>query len=321
MIRNDIEQVARAFRERDRFLLACHENPEGDAIGSELALALALREMGKSVTVLNADPVPANLRFLPGAGTVVFEADGAVHDVAVLLDCGSPDRTGRVEAELTKCPFQVNLDHHRTGGTHGHLGIVDADAAAAGVLVHRVLKAMGHPIGADVALNLYVSILTDTGSFRYSSANPEAFRIAAEMVELGVEPWEVAEKVYETQEPARLRLLGRVLSSLELAVDGKVAAVTTTLADLAEFGATKDMLEGFVNHPRSVEGAEVGVSLREEGPDRWRASLRSKGRVDVSGVAQAFGGGGHRNAAGCTLEGDLAEAKRRLFAALAEAVR
>jgi phosphoesterase RecJ-like protein len=321
VIRNDLDGIVRVFRERDRFLLACHENPEGDAIGSELALALALRRMGKAVTVLNSDPVPSNLRFLPGADTVVHEADGAAHQVAVLLDCGAPDRTGSAGAELRKCPISVNIDHHRTGGTHGDLALVDADAAAAGVLVYRVLKAMEFPIDLDVALNLYVSVLTDTGSFRYSSANPEAFRIAGEMVALGVEPWQVAEKVYETQEANRLRLLGRVLSSLEVAVGGKVAAVTTTLADMAEFGATKDLLEGFVNHPRSVEGAEVGVAFREEGPRSWRASIRSKGRVDVSVVAQAFGGGGHRNAAGCTVEGDLAEAKRKLFGALAEVIR
>jgi phosphoesterase RecJ-like protein len=321
VVRNDVDAIVRLFRERGSFLLACHENPEGDAIGSELALALALRKLGKRATVLNADPVPSNLRFLPGADTVVLEPDGSAHEVAVLLDCGSPDRAGRVAGELARCPFSVNIDHHRAGDPHGQLGLVDPDAAAAGVLVHRLLRAMEFPIDVDVALNLYVSILTDTGSFRYSSANPEAFRIAGEMVELGVEPWQVAEKVYETQEPHRLRLLGRVLSSLELSGDGKVAAVTTTLADLAEFGATKDMLEGFVNHPRAVEGAEVGVAFREEAPGRWRASLRSKGRVDVSGVARAFGGGGHRNAAGCTVEGDLAEAKRRLFAALGEAMR
>jgi bifunctional oligoribonuclease and PAP phosphatase NrnA len=316
-MRGDLSAICRILREKDRFLVACHENPEGDAIGSELALALALRKMGKTATVLNADPVPGNLLFLPGADTVVFEEDGSRYDVAVVLDCGSPERTGRVAPELRKCPLLVNIDHHRTNGDRGELSLVDPDAAATGLLIHRVLSAMGYDICLDVATNIYVAVLTDTGSFHYSSSSPEAFEVAGEMVRRGVDPWAVAERVYETQSANRLRLLGRVLDTLEVSACGKVASITTMRETLREFAAGKDALEGFINYPRSIVGVEVAVSFREEEGDVFRVSFRSKGRADVSAVAARFGGGGHRNAAGCTVPGALPDVKRKVLEALA----
>lgn len=317
---NDLESICRVFRERDRFLIACHENPEGDAIGSELALALALRKTGKTATVLNSDPVPENLLFLPGADTVRYDGDGSRYDVAVVVDCGSPERTGRVGAELRKCPLTVNIDHHVTNGRHGDYCLIDPEAAATGVLIYRVLSAMGIPADPSIAVNLYVAILTDTGSFRYSNANPEAFEVAGEMVRHGVDPWGVSEQVYETQSRERIGLLGRVLSSLEFAGDGKIAAITTMRKDLDEFRLKKDSLEGFINYPRSIEGVEVAVAFREEGDGEFRVSFRAKGRVDVSRIASGFGGGGHRNASGCSVRGPLPDAKRRVFEALVKAL-
>jgi phosphoesterase RecJ-like protein len=316
-MRGNLSAICRVLREKDRFLVACHENPEGDAIGSELALALALRGMGKTATVLNADPVPGNLLFLPGADTVIFDGDGSEYDVAVVVDCGSPERTGRVGAELRKCPLLVNIDHHRTNGDHGELSLVDPDAAATGLLIRRVLSSMRYEIGLDVAVNIYVAVLTDTGSFHYGSSSPEAFEVAGEMVRRGVDPWAVAEQVYETQSALRLRLLGRVLDSLEVAAGGRVACITTMKSDLREFSAGKDALEGFINYPRSIVGVEVAVSFREEEGGVFRVSFRSKGRVDVSAVAARFGGGGHRNAAGCTVPGTVSEVKKRILEALA----
>jgi phosphoesterase RecJ-like protein len=315
-----LSAICDVIREKDRFLIACHENPEGDAIGSELALALALRKMGKTATVLNADPVPRNLLFLAGADTVVFEEDGSGYDVAIVVDCGSPERTGRVAGELLKPPILVDIDHHRTNGGRGKLALVDPDAAATGLLVHKVLVALGVEIDRDIAENIYVAVLTDTGSFHYGNSSPDAFRVAGEMVGLGVDPWAVAEQVYETQSFSRIRLLGRVLSSLETAAGGRVASITTMRADLAEFGAGKDDLEGFINYPRSIIGTEVAVSFREEEGGCFRVSFRSKGRVDVSEVAGRFGGGGHRNAAGCSVPGALAEEKPRVYGALEAAL-
>ncbi len=319
-MRGDLAAVCRIFREKDRFLIACHENPEGDAIGSELALALALRKMGKTATVLNADPVPENLLFLPGSDTVVFREDGAKYEVAVVVDCSSPERTGRVGPELRKCPVMVNIDHHRSNGDRGALDLVDPEAAATGLLIYRVLTAMGCDIDHDMAMNIYVAVLTDTGSFHYGNSSPEAFQVAGEMVRRGVDPWAVAEQVYETQSAMRLRLLGRVLDSLEIAVAGKVASITTMRADLDEFQSGKDALEGFINYPRSIVGTEVAVSFREENGGVFRVSFRSKGRVDVSVVAAGFGGGGHRNAAGCTVQGTLPEVKRKIFESLEAAL-
>ena len=315
-MRGDISAIRDALRKYDRFLIACHENPEGDAIGSELALALALRKMGKTATVLNADPVPRNLRFLKGADTVVFEEDGSKYDVAVVVDCGSIDRTGSVGPEILKPRVRIIIDHHHTNGESGPLALVDPDAAAAGLLIYKVLVALGVEIDRDIAENIYTAVLTDTGSFRYGNSSQEAFYTAGEMVRLGVDPWAVSEQVYETQSFNRLGLLGRVLSSLEIAFDGKVAAITTLRADLNEFKATKDDLEGFINYPRSVLGAEAAIAFREESDGVFRVSFRSKGRVDVSLAAAGFGGGGHRNAAGCTVLGALEEVKRRVFEAI-----
>jgi phosphoesterase RecJ-like protein len=316
LTRNDIEGIGRALREKDRFLIACHENPEGDAIGSELALALALRKMGKTATVLNADPVPGYLSFLPGADSVVRDGDGAAYEVAVVLDCGAVERTGRIQDQMRKPPLMINIDHHRTNDAAGDLCLIDPDAAATGVLVYRVLTAMGLALDRDIALNLYVAVLTDTGSFRYGNSSPEAFFVAGEMISMGVDPWAVAEAIYETQDEGRVRLLGRVLGSLEMAAGGRVASITTLKEDLEEFSAGKDALEGFINYPRSIAGVEVAVAFREETAGEVRVSLRSKGRVDVSAVAVLFGGGGHRNAAGCTLPGPMAEARARVMKAL-----
>lgn len=319
-MRNDLAEIGRLFRERDRFLIACHENPEGDAIGSELALALALRKMGKTATVLNSDPVPGNLAFLPGADTILFDADGSSFEVAVVIDCGAPERTGRAGVELRKCPILVNIDHHFTNNAQGDFCLIDPGAAATGILVHRILAEMGVPIERDVAVNIYVAILTDTGSFRYSNSSPEAFHIAGDMVKLGVDPWEVAERVYETQTADRLGLLGRVLGSLELAAGGRVAAITTRREDFRDFSATKDHLEGFINYPRSIAGVEVAVGFREETAGEIRVSLRAKGKVDVSAIASVLGGGGHRNAAGCSVRGSLKEVKRKVFRLLEDAL-
>jgi phosphoesterase RecJ-like protein len=287
-VNDSLEAICRVFREKDRFLIACHENPEGDAIGSELALALALRKMGKTVTVLNADPVPGNLAFLPGADSVVREEDGSRYDVAVVVDCVSAERTGRVQREICKPPVLVNIDHHRTNGGCGEYCLVDPDAAATGMLIYRILSTLGVEIGYDIAVNIYVAILTDTGSFHYSNSSPEAFHIAGEMIRRGIDPWAVAEQVYETQSADRLRLLGRVLSSLEITAGGMVASITTTKKDLADFSAGKDSLEGFINYPRSILGVEVAVSFREE-DEGSSGEFRSKGRRFRHRLA--FGGG------------------------------
>lgn len=319
-MRNELETICRVFRERGRFLIACHENPEGDAIGSELALALALRKAGKTATVLNSDPVPDNLLFLPGADSVRSEEDGSRYEVAVIVDCGSLERTGRVGSELRKCPLTVNIDHHVTNGRHGDHCLIDPEAAATGVLIYRILSALEIPFDEQIAVNLFVAILTDTGSFRYSNANPEAFDVAGEMVRRGVDPWSVAEQVFETQPRERISLLGRVLASLEFDGDGRIAAITTMRKDLDEFRSRKDSLEGFINYPRSIAGVEIAVAFREEGDGTYRVSLRSKGKVDVARIATGFGGGGHRSASGCSVHGTLPDVKRRVFEALRKAL-
>jgi phosphoesterase RecJ-like protein len=305
-----------ALRKARRVLLTMHRGPDGDALGSALGLAAALRELGKEATVFTPDELPYNFRFLPGADRVVKALpEGAAFDVTVTTDAGSLDRIPALPAQRGTL---INLDHHITTEPFGDVNYVDPHAAAVGVLVYKIIGALGQEVSRDAALCIYASILADTGCFRYSSTDPECLRIAAHLLEAGVEPWEMTVRVYEQQPVARMKLLAEVLTTLELSSRGKLATLTITNAMLAKTGTHLDLTDGFINYARSIDGVEVAAALREPPPAadgeerRWRISFRSRGNVDVSAIAQRFGGGGHRNAAGCTMAGSLEDVKRSI---------
>jgi phosphoesterase RecJ-like protein len=295
-----------------RFLVASHESPDGDAIASTLALTNALREMGKEVVAFNCDGVPVDYRFLPGWEQVVTTvAADSVFDVGFVLDAGELRRAGPWIRGA--CRTLVNIDHHPHSEDFGDLYWVDPLACSTGVLVYRLLGAAGWPISADVATCLYTTILSDTGSFRYSNANPEAFRVAGEMVALGVDPWAIASGLYESQEEVRLRLLGLALPTLAVAPCGTFASITVTSEMLESTGATAEHTDRFINYPRSVRGVEVAIFFRQLAPDRFKVGFRSKGSVDVGALARELGGGGHNNAAGAMVEGDLTLVRNQVF--------
>lgn len=312
-----VPAIVTALRAGERFLVASHVTPEGDTVGSQLALCLALQDMGKSVVAYNSDPIPRNIRFLPYAENIITQIDPeATFDAAIVVDAADLSRIGAGLAEaLPRCRQVINIDHHKTNSGFGDLRFVDPGASATGEVVYRLLKAIPITITHEIALNLYVTILTDTGSFHYTNSTPAAFRIAGEMVSLGVRPWNVAEKIYESNPAARMRLLGKVLASLDLTPDGKIASVVVSRADLKAYGCTADLTDGYINFPRSIEGVEVALMFREEGEALYKVSLRSRGNVDVAAIAGLFGGGGHRNAAGCQVRGPLAEVKARVLVA------
>jgi bifunctional oligoribonuclease and PAP phosphatase NrnA len=301
-----------ALRDARRILLTMHRGPDGDALGSALALACALRELGREVVVYNPDELPYNFRFLPGAAQVVRSLpEGAAFDVTVATDAGSFDRLGPDVPPPDRRGVLINLDPHVTTQPFGDVNYVDPHAASVGILAWKIIRGLGHAVSRDAAQCIYASILADTGCFRYSSTDPECMRIAAELIESGVEPWEMTVRVYEQQPLARMKLLAEVLGTLE--VHKKLATITITNAMVAKTGSGLDLTDGFINYARSVDGVEVAASFREPqdgGP--WRVSFRSRGRVDVSAIAQKFGGGGHHNAAGCSIEGDEAAVRARI---------
>lgn len=308
-----IAAILRTIESGHRFLVASHEGPDGDALASTLALTLALREMGKDVVAYNRDGVPTPFDFLPGAATVVRDlGEGSSFDAGFVLDAGELKRAGSHLRE--HCRMLINIDHHPYSERFGEIHYVDEAASATGALVYRILKATGIPISADVALCIYTAILSDTGSFRYSNADPEAFRIGAELVEAGVHPWDVASCLYESQAAERLRLLARALSTLTVSPCGRYASVSVTSEMYAATGAGPEHTDGFVNYPRSICGVEVALFFRQIGPVAYKVGFRSKGHVDVGALARALGGGGHHNAAGAVVEGTLDEVREAVFA-------
>lgn len=306
-----------------KFLVISHLNPEGDAIGSLVGLALALRTAGKEVVAYLEDDLPEMFDFLPGADTIVHDLTGlGPFDVTIAVDCGQMERLGSRFNSFEGKGMLINVDHHATNDFFGEVNVVDPEASAAGEMVFDLINAADIDINKAIATNLYVAIHTDTGSFRYSCSTPGAFKIAGELVSLGADPWEVSCHVYENLPFKRFLLLGEVLSTMKvMEFDGVlVASLMVTNEMIKSTGADRELSDGFVNYARSVEGVEVGMLFKESegsGPT-CKISLRSKGKVDVAAVAAVFSGGGHKNAAGCVIEGSIDVAREKLLVALKE---
>jgi len=307
-----LEDVVRLVRAGRRFLVTGHANPDGDALGSMLATLHGLRALGKEVVAYDHDPAPRRLAFLPGARELVSDAAalGGPFDATFVHDCGDKHLLGdRFPARPVTGPLVV-LDHHASGNDFGELSLRDTSAAAVGVIVARLLEALGVPLDAIIAECLWSSLASDTGWFRYSSTDAETMRLAAACVEAGAVPWDFARRSEETQPPARLKLMARVFDTLEL--HGAVALLILEQATLLATGTTTAEAEGLVSYARALDGVEVGVMLYEQ-DGGVRVSLRSKGAVDVGAVAASLGGGGHRAAAGCFVRGSLADVRATLL--------
>jgi bifunctional oligoribonuclease and PAP phosphatase NrnA len=310
-----LKAILKTINEGERFLVASHEGPDGDALASTLALTLALRELGKEVVAYNRDGLPAAFDFLPGADTLVDSLAPDDHfDAGFVLDAGELRRAG---LELREhCTALVNIDHHPYSENFGAIYYVDTEACATGALVYRILTAAGWPISRDVAACIYAAIISDTGSFRYSNSNPEAFRIAGEMIALGVSPWDIATGLYENQDPRRLQLLARALATLSVSSCGRFASLAVTNEMYAATGTNAEHTDGFVNYPRSIRNVEVAIFFRQVGATAFKVGFRSKGQVDVGALSRELGGGGHHNAAGALVEGALEEVRKIVFSRL-----
>ena len=309
-----VQQIIETINSNQTFLVVAHENPDGDAIGSTLGLALALRDMGKDVIAYNVDAVPEVMDFLPESDFIQSSLpENPSFDVAFVLDAGDVERTTLPVSDL--CQTLINIDHH-PGSTFGDLCLLDTTACATAVLIYRLLMRCQIRLSLAVAKSLYLGILSDTGSFRYSSANRESFTVAGELVSLGVDPWEISSNLYESHAPERMRLLGHVLPTLQISSSGRYAAVSMTLDVLKKAGATAEHADGFVNYPRAVKGVEVALFFNQISDDLYKISFRSRGNIDVGTLAHELGGGGHHNAAGAKLSGTLDEVKSSVFSLL-----
>jgi bifunctional oligoribonuclease and PAP phosphatase NrnA len=310
-----IDAILSTIEGGQRFLIASHGNPDGDALASTMALANALLEMGKEVVAYNQDGLSAELAFLPGAYLVVDTiAEGQSFDAGFILDSGELRRAGSHLKE--HCQTLVNIDHHPHSENFGSIYYVDETACATGALIYRILQAAGHPISLPVATCIYTAILTDTGSFRYSNADPEAFNIAAELVGLGVSPWEVSANIYENRPEQQLRLLTAALETLIISDCGRLGALSVTEQMLAETDTGPEHTDGLINYPRSIRGVKVALLFRQAADGCFKVGFRSKGEVNVGELARQLGGGGHHNAAGATLNGDLISIQQMVFSRL-----
>lgn len=309
-----IQNIVSEIRSNNSFLLTTHEGPDGDAVGSSLALASFLRKIGKDVCVHYRDPVPELYSFLPGAESVQPHIPDRDFDVAFVLDIGEFRRAGEEFCCFKRIGKLINLDHHLACEHFGVYNLIDNCAAATGVLVHRIATIYGYSFDFETALCLYVAIITDTGSFRYSNANREAFTIAGELIECGVNAWDVAEQLYENQPQKRLELLALSLVTLEVFKEGQAASLTVTLDMYRTTLSNAELTDGFINYPRSIKGVEVAIFFRQLEERRFKVGFRSKGKVNVATFSAAMGGGGHHNAAGCVVEGTLDEVKASVYA-------
>jgi phosphoesterase RecJ-like protein len=313
---SDLERVVAALKTAPSVAVLTHIHPEGDAIGSALAATQALRESGKVVAAHVADPLTPGLATLPGADLLVREAPrGRGYACYLVLDTNGLDRTGGMLEGRPPTAIVVNVDHHPGNTRFGDVNWVDPEASSAGEMVYRILREGGFPISKATAADLYAAILTDTGSFHYGNTTPQALRAAAGLVECGAVPEMVAHGLYDHHAAGEWRLLSEALATLQVSRDGRLAWVEISLAAQARAGASLEVTEDFVQYPRSVGGVQMALAFKEVSPQEVKVSFRSRGALDVAALATQFGGGGHRNAAGCTLAGSLPILKAQILAA------
>lgn len=316
-----MEPIILQLKKSKHVLIASHENPDGDAIGSLLASGLALQQIGKQTSLYNESKIPAVYRFLPKTNAITREIDDLKHyDTAVVLDCGDLARIGKIAPEVLKIPTIINIDHHETNTRFGHFQFIDTTACATAEIIYRLIREMKIPLNKNIATALYAGILTDTGSFRFSNTNENAFAICKDLIDYGVEPYRVAQHVYGTYSLGRIKLLNLALDSIEISQNGQLSIMTLTQKMLKKTGTHTEDADGLINYARRIEDVKVAALIHELEPNdsgkdivrRFHVSLRSDGSLNVAQLAATLGGGGHAGAAGFTIESSLADLKAEI---------
>ena len=318
-----MKQIVEHLLKSRTVLVASHSHPDGDAIGALLATGLALQSIHKDVRMYNESPIPAVYRFLPSVSSIMQQTGPVdAYDAVVVLDCGDIERVGEAAEKLGRAKMIINIDHHLTNTSFGHLQVVDPEACATAEIVHRLIKCMPVKMDAAMATAIYTGILTDTGSFRFSNTNRSAFAICAEMIEQGADPYEVAQYVYGTYSLGRIKLLNLALDSLEISTNGKISVMTLTQDMMHETGTQSQDIDGLINYARRIEAVKVAALIHETagngsepGKDetQYHVSLRSDGSVDVAKIAARYGGGGHASAAGFSVTDTLSRLKAQIL--------
>ena len=325
---SEINNIKNIIESNERFLITAHENPDCDALGSTLALGLGLLSIGKKVDFYNNDITPDHLKFLPEWERVNNDLNALdnSYDCIFLLDSADDLRPGIKFHEYIKTiefKEKIVIDHHNTNTDDNELVWVDTDAASTGVMIYKLLQLSNIKITKDISTLIYSTIVGDTGSFRYSNTNSECLQIASQLVDFGADPEFISQAIYENEPLKKINLTAKALSTLEIDETKKIASVYIDKTMFSETGTSREDTEGIINIPRKIEGVSVAVLLRQENKgnetkDRWKISLRSKYEVDVSAIAQKFGGGGHVKASGLSIEGNLKEVKETLFKTIKE---
>jgi phosphoesterase RecJ-like protein len=314
-----LNRIRDAILERQSFLLTSHARPDGDSIGSQLAMAYALDALGRHVRIVNADPAPDHYREFPGLDRIEIVAHAhAEADALIVMECSDLSRTGVAGLDGH---YIINIDHHAGNKMFGALNWFDESAAACGEMVFDLIRALDVPLSPEIATHIYLAILTDTGSFHHSNITPRTFDICRQTVEAGVNPATMARRVFDSNSFGKLKLIGALLDSMELTDDGRLAVLQMDDRMLAECGCTHNDTEGVINLPLTAREIQAVVFFKIGSTGDVRVSMRSKYDVDVRLVASSYGGGGHKNAAGFTVPGRLEDIRPRIVERLIEAIR
>jgi bifunctional oligoribonuclease and PAP phosphatase NrnA len=305
-------RIRKIIRDGRRFLITSHIDPDGDALGSVFSLYWVLKSLGKEPYVYLKDNVPYRYDFLPGPPDIVHALPKDSFDAVFVLDCGDLFRIGDGFDGIKDLGTVISIDHHETNEAFGAINIVERGASSTAEVLYRLYKSMKVDFTYNVAVNVYTAVFTDTGSLRYDNADPAAFIICEKMVEAGVKPAYVAQMVYESHPKERFLLLGEVFGTLQTFNENRIAMAHVTEEMFKRTGTTSEHTDGFSEEFRKIRGVEVSVFIRQMGERRYKISMRSKGTIDVAQICSRFGGGGHKNASGCTINGDLAEVEEKL---------
>src|ERR671928_437457 len=309
-----LSQVVELIEQKSRFAIASHVRPDGDSLGSSLGLYWLLRALDKEAEVIMRDAVPHAYQKLPGADLIrVTPAVDREYDAVFVIECSDISRPGLVDLEKQ---FVVNIDHHSTSALFGSLNWIDPTASAVGEMIYNLCKAVGVRVTREIAECVYTALITDTGSFHYSNTSERTFKVASELVRAGVKPAKVSQAVFANYPWSKIELMSEVLATVRRDASGRVAWLVQTLDMQERTGASDEDGDGFVNYPMGCGDVEACAFFKETAPGLYRVSLRSKCDVNVARIAERFGGGGHRNAAGCTFRGTLDEAEQILVSQL-----
>lgn len=306
-------QIGKIIKEYNNFAIVSHTSPDGDSMGSILALYSILHQNNKFADMFTDDVVPKRYSFLPFSNLIKSSPEDKQYDCVFALDCGDPERLGKCKELLSKTDIVVNIDHHVSNSLYGTVNLLDKDASSVGEILYDIFIDNEYEINTDTAACLYTSILTDTGGFKYSNTTSRTLNIAGNLINTGIDFSEMYSAIYDRKSLEQIKLMSRVVSTLDMALDNRVAFLSLFKDMLTECNAKEEDASDFINISRDIDGVEVAVFIKEKSSESFRVSLRSKSKVDVRSIAEKFGGGGHIRAAGCTIEGNYDKVKITLI--------